>query len=216
MASAAIYLTLRGRAFPASSPGASPAVPFAPSAERGIFPSTSVSALGGNAMRHEDADSLIGRTLLTAQKSAEEVERTAQVRANATVAEAEAVADNILRSAHDEASGILQNARGEADQIVGTAKEKATAWLTLLQAEADRMVLHIKLVQSGLERWATEWAAGSQDGNPEASPQSERGHTPAIDQRGVDLARSFPSGDGASDARRDGLAVAAATKNGHI
>jgi vacuolar-type H+-ATPase subunit H len=67
---------------------------------------------------HREQEALFARTLLTAQKTAEDLVRNAQA----------------------EAEQILAKARRDADLIVQTTDQQAAAWLAQLRAEADRLV----------------------------------------------------------------------------
>jgi hypothetical protein len=165
MASGAFLYTVWGREFLARAASQE----HAPAAVNSMMPS-----------KHKDSasdhsDLLIGRTLITAQKNADDLERAAQARANEVVADAEAIANNVLQSARDEAAQILQKTRDEAEVVMGAARQKATAWLTVLEAEAEQMVLHaygafreaqrsveqaVKVFPSSLEHHAAEWTRG--------------------------------------------------------
>ena len=181
----AASLFSRRRGLPASSPG-------------------TLGGVAGASVGPEDADSLIGRTLLVAQKNADDLERAAQKRADEIVANAEALANNILQSAHTEASQILQRTRDEANAIIGSTKQHTTGWLTLLKTETERMVLsaytafreaqrsveqNVKSFPSELERYVADWAAGLPDERQEASALPANG-APAVDSHAGDLVRS--------------------------
>jgi hypothetical protein len=145
---------------------------------------------------------LIGRTLITAQKNADDLERAAQARANEIVANAEAIANNVLHSARDEAAQILQKTRDETEAVIGAARQKATAWLTVLEAEAEQMVLHaygafreaqrsveqaVKVFPSNLEHRAAQWTNGEQDSSVPPSIETVLTSPPHTG----DLTRSF-------------------------
>jgi vacuolar-type H+-ATPase subunit H len=88
----------------------------------------------------EDPESLIGRTLLAAQRSAEDVLRGAQARADEIIRNAEAIAHELVQASHVEAAATLQKARDEADASVASARQKTAAWLAQLEAETNRVV----------------------------------------------------------------------------
>jgi len=167
MASGAFLYTVWGREFRARASAASQG--HAPAAVNSMVPSEQKDTAS------DHSDLLIGRTLITAQKNADDLERAAQARANEIVANAEAIANNVLQSARDEAAQILQKTRDETEAVVGAARQKATAWLTVLEAEAEQMVLHaygafreaqrsveqaVKVFPSNLEQRAAEWTNG--------------------------------------------------------
>jgi cell division septum initiation protein DivIVA len=126
-------------------------------------------------------EALFGRTLLTAQKTADDLIGNAQAEAQDILARAEATAAETLRASRKNASEILQKAQQDADVIVESAKQKAAAWLGLLQAEADhlaadahqafedaqRTVEHkIATLTARFERRMAEW-----DADPWRQPQ---------------------------------------------
>lgn len=88
---------------------------------------------------YKEHEALFARTLLTAQKTAEDLVRNAEIEAQAIIARAEAAAAETARAGRKNASDIIQKAQQDADLIVASAKQKATAWLALLQAEADKL-----------------------------------------------------------------------------
>jgi vacuolar-type H+-ATPase subunit H len=213
---AAIFLTPWGRRFFASSPSTS--------RSRAVAPSKDIVA------EDKDADLLIGRTLMVAQKHADDLERAAQARAQEIVADAEAVANSVLQSARDEASQILQKSRDEAGAILGAAKQQATAWLTLLANEADRMVLSaygafreaqrsveqtLKSFPSELERRTADWVRGSPDVTQEATVPPSNGSAPVVDPHGIAPMRSFASADGTPLTLGAHATAIPASKNGH-
>ena len=99
-----------------------------------------VEPVAPDAGGRREEESLIARTMLTAQKSAEDVVRAARAEAEAIVARAETVAGDIVETGRRDASEIVRQARQDADEIVGAARHRTAAWLAQLRAEADRLV----------------------------------------------------------------------------
>jgi hypothetical protein len=197
MASGAFLYTAWGREFRARASAASQE--HAPAAVDSMVPSEHKDTAS------DHSDLLIGRTLITAQKNADDLERAAQARANEIVANAEAIANNVLQSARDEAARILQKTRDETEAVVGAARQKATAWLTVLEAEAEQMVLHacgvfreaqrsveqaVKFFPSNLEHRAAEWTNGMH-GAPDSSVPPSIGTVLTSPPHTGDLTRSF-------------------------
>lgn len=117
---------------------------------------TAVDLRGGD---YRDQEALFARTLLTAQKTAEDLVRNAQAEAYEILARAEAAANETARASRKNASEILQKAQQDADLIVASAKRNATAWLTLVQAEADKLAAEAHQAFQGAQRSVAENAA---------------------------------------------------------
>jgi cell division septum initiation protein DivIVA len=148
---------------------------------------------------YREHEALFARTLLTAQKAAEDLVRNAEAEAQDIIAQAEAAAAETARASRKNASETIQQAQGDADIIVASAKQKATAWLALLQAEADKLAVdahqafqgaqrtveqNVATLAARFERRMAEWdadpweeqrAAASLDGA--AGPAAERAST---------------------------------------
>lgn len=86
---------------------------------------------------------LIGRTLVTAQKMAEELERTAQADAKEILGKAETIANDIVQTGCRNASDIMRRAQQESDAMVRAAKENATELLDLVRREAGRLAADV-------------------------------------------------------------------------
>jgi len=178
-----------------AGPARGPVKPVAPRAP-------AMKALGAADPRgvdYREQEALFARTLLTAQKTAEDLVRNAEAEAQDIIARAEAAAAETARASRKNASEIIQTAQGDADIIVASAKQKATAWLALLQAEADKLAVdahqafqgaqraveqNVATLAARFERRMAEWdadpweqqrAAASLDGA--AGPAAERAST---------------------------------------
>jgi vacuolar-type H+-ATPase subunit H len=125
---------------------ASVSVPAAPASRRAL------NAVGQPGADYRDPEALFARTLLTAQKTAEDLVRNAQLEAQDIITKAETAASDTARTSRKNASEVLQKAQQDADVIVSSAKQKATAWLTLLQAEADKLVADAHQTFQGAQR----------------------------------------------------------------
>jgi cell division septum initiation protein DivIVA len=138
------------------------------------------------AAAYREQESMIARTLLVAEKTAEDLVRTSRVDAAAVVGQAEAIAGDIVQTACRSASETLQKAQGDAEAVVAAAKEQATAWLGMLLTETDRLVndaqgrfreahrstvASVTSLLSRLELRATDWGAAWRDGTPDQVPQ---------------------------------------------
>jgi len=117
---------------------------------------TAVNVRGGD---YREQEALFARTLLTAQKTAEDLVRNAQAEAHEIIARAEAAANETARASRKNASEILQKAQQDADLIVASAKRNATAWLTLVQAEADKLAAEAHQAFQGAQRSVAQNAA---------------------------------------------------------
>lgn len=117
-----------------------PPVTAAPPRQSGPGAPADAKPVAQGAGGRRDEESLIARTLLTAQKSAEDVVRTARAEAETIVARAETAAGDIVETGRRDASEIVRKARQDADEIVGAARHRTAAWLARLRAEADRLV----------------------------------------------------------------------------
>lgn len=228
IASAAILFTLWGRK--PLAPASTSATFTAAQPERVFLRGTSlVSKLVGTLPKREDADLLIGRTLIVAQRNAAEIERAAQARADEIVANAEATASNLLQAARDDASLIAQKTRGEADAVLVSAKQRVAAWSALLKSETDRMVLgaymafreaqrsveqDVKALPSELERRVADWTTTQSDGTQEISVPLSGLHAQAMDPT-VALARGLAPADEVPVTLNADIAVATPAKNGH-
>jgi vacuolar-type H+-ATPase subunit H len=213
LATAAVLMMPQGREFFASV-----------SRSRAVAPSRDIVT------EHEDADLLIGRTLIVAQRNADDLERAAQARAQEIVADAEAIANSVLQSAHDEASRLLQQSLDEANVILGSATQQVTTWSTLLATEADRMVRSaygaflgaqrsveqtVKSLPSELDRRMADWAQELHDRTQEATALPSSGPVQVVDSHSTSLMRSFAAADGTPLMIGDHVTVTASSKNGH-
>lgn len=167
-----------------AAPQAAPAAPLpaAPSANGkragAVAPApapTPKIALGPAEQRtanYREQEALFARTLLTAQKTAEDLVRNAQVEAEEITARAEAAAAETARASRKNAAEIVQKAEQDADLIVASAKKKAAASLALLQVEADKLAAeanqafqvaqraveqNVTTLSARLERRMAEW-----------------------------------------------------------
>jgi hypothetical protein len=113
---------------------------------------TAHGAAGPRGIDYREHEALFARTLLTAQKTAEDLVRNAQAEAQDIIARAEAAAAETARVSRKNASEVIQTAQGDADVIVASAKQKATAWLALLQAEADKLAVDAHHAFQGAQR----------------------------------------------------------------
>ena len=229
IASAAILSTVLGRKVLASSARTSATVSVAQPERASLGGTSLLSKLTGTASKHEDADLLIGRTLIVAQRNASEIEQAAQARANEIVANAEAMASNLLQSARDDASQIVQKTRGESDAILASARQQAAAWSALLKTEADRLVFNaymafreaqrsveqdVKALPSELQRRVADWAADPSNGTQETSAPPSSPDAQVMDLT-LGLAPSPASMDGVPVTLNADVAVALPSKNGH-
>jgi vacuolar-type H+-ATPase subunit H len=135
----------------AAAPDGSAPEPAGPVARRAPAPTAS-GAAGARGIDYREHEALFARTLLTAQKTAEDLVRNAQAEAQDIIARAEAAAAETARVSRKNASEIIQKAQGDADVIVASAKQKATAWLALLQAEADKLAVDAHHAFQGAQR----------------------------------------------------------------
>lgn len=101
---------------------------------------------------YREQEALFARALLTAQKTADDMVRSAQVEAQEIIARAEAAAAETARASRRNASEIIQKAQQDADLIVASAKQKAAGWLALLQAEADKLAVDAHQAFQGAQR----------------------------------------------------------------
>ncbi|HKX18923.1 MAG TPA: DivIVA domain-containing protein [bacterium] len=121
---------------------------------------------------YREQEALFARTLLTAQKTAEDLVRNAQLEAEEITARAEASAAETTRASRKNAAEIVQKAERDADLIVASAKKKAAASLALLQVEADKLAAeanqafqvaqraveqNVTTLSARLERRMAEW-----------------------------------------------------------
>ena len=141
----------------AAEPAAADAAPAGPAPEpaRPVAAPPATRMPGAADPRNVDYrehEALFARTLLTAQKTAEDLVRNAQAEAQDIIARAEAAAAETARASRKNASEIIQKAQGDADLIVASAKQKATAWLALLQAEADKLAVEAHQAFQGAQR----------------------------------------------------------------
>ena len=88
-----------------------------------------------------EQEALFARTLITAQKTAEDLVRNAQAEAQEIVEQAQASANDIAGAARRNAAEMLQKAEQEAELIIVAANQKAAARLALLQAEIQQLVV---------------------------------------------------------------------------
>ncbi len=159
------------RARPATAPQTEPESVTATATSAVSVPG-SVMADGG----HREQEALFARTLLTAQKTADDLVRNAQAEAQTIIRFAETEAEDIVRAGRRNASEILQKSQQDADIIVESAKHKAAAWLAALQAEADKLAVdahrafqgaqrsveqNVASLAARFEHRVAEWEAGS-------------------------------------------------------
>lgn len=129
---------------------AKPGPAAVPQAEPESAPAAAISAVPVPNYREQEA--LFARTLLTAQKTAEDLVRNAQAEAQTIIRIAETEAEDIVRAGRRNASEILQKAQRDADVIVESAKHKAAAWLAALQTEADKLAIDAHRAFQGAQR----------------------------------------------------------------
>jgi cell division septum initiation protein DivIVA len=152
IALAGIFLTpMRGVVLRATRPGGRGQEPAAVS-EMQAEPAAAAPAGADPRVDYREREALFARTLLTAQKTAEDLVRNAQAEAQDIIARAEAAAAETARASRKNASEVIQKAQGDADIIVASAKQKATAWLALLQAEADKLAVDAHQAFQGAQR----------------------------------------------------------------
>lgn len=126
---------------------------MAPQAVAEPAPAAAASAVPGAANTdYREHEALFARTLLTAQKTAEDLVRNAQAEAQTIIRIAETEADDIVRAGRRNASEVLLKAQQDADVIVESAKHKAAAWLAALQAEADKLAIDAHRAFQGAQR----------------------------------------------------------------
>lgn len=176
-------------------------------------PKIALSPPEQRAADYREQEALFARTLLTAQKTAEDLVRNAQLEAQEITERAEAAAAETARASRKNAAEIIQKAQQDADLIVASAKKKAAASLALLQVEADKLAAeahqafqdaqrtveqNVTSLSARFERRMTEWhgepwersAAGGVDG-------AHREPWERVAAGGVDGAAELrPSGDG--------------------
>lgn len=85
------------------------------------------------------AEQLLTRTLLAAQRTADETVAEARATAEATVAEAEHRAAELVGAAEAEAAAVRSAARVEAEELSATARYDAAARVAAARAEAERL-----------------------------------------------------------------------------
>jgi vacuolar-type H+-ATPase subunit H len=131
--------------------------PAAPAPEPARLVAVAVPASKPNAAElrggdYREQETLFARALLTAQKTADDMVRSAQAEAQEIIARAEAAAAETARASRRNASEIIQKAQQDADLIVASAKQKAAGWLALLQAEADKLAVDAHQAFQGAQR----------------------------------------------------------------
>ena len=146
----------------------------APQPEGNRVPKSDPAARGTRGADYREQEALFARTLLTAQKTADELVRNAKLEAQDLLAKAETAASEATRLSRKNATEITQAAQQDADLIVASAKQKAAAWLALLQAEADKLTAdaneafqgaqrsveqHVASLTARFERRMAEWDA---------------------------------------------------------
>lgn len=162
-----------------SPAAATPAPPPAPTPKITLTPSEQRAA------EQREQEALFARALLTAQKTAEDLVRNAQLEAQEITDRAEAAAADTTRASRRNAAEIVQKAQQDADLIVASAKQKAAAWLALLQAEADKLAAeahqafqgaqrtveqNVTSLNARFERRMAEWNADPWERNRAAGP----------------------------------------------
>jgi DivIVA protein len=169
-------------------------------------PATSEAPTGGP----REQEALFARTLVTAQKTAEDLVAKAKAEAQVILEHAQTTANDIVGAARRNASETVQSAEQQAEVIVAAANEKAMARLAMLQAEVQRLVVDAHQVFQGAQRVVQQNIASVSSrldqlaANPDAG--SDRGHearslaaaeSPASRADGADIAWQVqPSGDG--------------------
>jgi len=83
---------------------------------------------------------LIARTLVTAQKTADDLIRTSTAQGEQMLAEARAAADDTMRSAHRAAADLLRATRERAREAVDAADRAAVARIADGRMEGDRLL----------------------------------------------------------------------------
>lgn len=132
-----------------SEGAATPADPFAdvvPVAEpepvpvvEAVAPAASIDESITKAEMSEKED-LINKTLLLAQKTADETLKTAKIQADELVATAQASAQELVEKATTDAEALTGSAREQADANLMAAQEQAQALLVTAQTEAEALV----------------------------------------------------------------------------
>ena len=141
----AAQATPEAQTAPAAPPSAAPSAngkrPAAAAPVPAPAPAPKIALSPGEqrAADYREQEALFARTLLTAQKTAEDLVRNAQLDAEEIAARAEAAAAETARASRKNAAEIVQKAEQDADLIVASAKKKAAASLALLQVEADKL-----------------------------------------------------------------------------
>jgi DivIVA domain-containing protein len=122
---------LRNRAV--SAPAAAPAPAAEPEPVQAAAPVAPAATLGAT----EGQEAAL-RTLLLAQRTADEAVAEARAEAAQLVADAQAEAEALLSSARTEAEQTLAAARAEAEQVRTGSRSEADATLSRARAEAER------------------------------------------------------------------------------
>ena len=110
------------------------------------------------------------RTLLLAQRTADEAVAEARAEAAEIVEAARAEADTTLEAARAEAESTLGSARGEAESTLGSARAEADRTLTEARAEAERTVSE---AQAFAERTVDQARAEAEAGLTGARAEAE-------------------------------------------
>ncbi len=118
---------------PSLEPAAAPAP--APAVEPEPEPQQQPVGFGGN----EGQEAAL-RTLLLAQRTADEAVAEARAEAAQILSSAQAEADALLTSARTEAEQTVGSARGEAEQLRASSRAEADTTLSRARAEAERTV----------------------------------------------------------------------------
>ncbi|HVM26906.1 MAG TPA: DivIVA domain-containing protein [Mycobacteriales bacterium] len=125
---------LRNRAAPAppSAPSAAPEPAAPPEPQQAAAPAAPLGPMEGQEAAL--------RTLLLAQRTADEAVAEARAEAAQMVQAAQSEAEQLLSSARAEAEQTLGSARGEAEQLRASSRAEADSTLVRARAEAERTV----------------------------------------------------------------------------
>lgn len=148
------------------------------------------AAASDSAAREQEA--LFARTLITAQRAAEDLVRKAQGEAQEIIEQAHTTASDIVGAGRRNVSEMLQKAGQDAEQIVAAANERAAARLVLLQAEIEQLVVDAhqafedaqRSVQQSAASLTSRWDLYTADANPGA-PNGDREEAPPAPDAGT-------------------------------
>lgn len=141
-------LRVRPAAAAPASPSDAPAAPEpAPVPEPAAAPPQQL----GSASEGQEAAL---RTLLLAQRTADEAVAEARAEAAQIVQAAQAEADQLLTAARNEAEQLVTSARGEAEQLRTTSRSEADTTLSRARSEAERTLATARDQATQLEQQA--------------------------------------------------------------